>query len=43
MLNTIELKYIDKWTREYPLVFHWGWLDGYGLSMKEAMQNPGFG
>lgn len=43
MLTKIELELVNKRTQEYPLVFHWGWLDGCGLSLHQAIQQPGFG
>ncbi len=43
MLNRIEIELINKWSNEYPLVFRWGWLDGAGLSLHQAIQQPEYG
>jgi hypothetical protein len=43
MLNRIEIELINKWSNEYPLVFRWGWLDGAGLSLHQAIQQPKYG
>jgi hypothetical protein len=42
MLSKQELKLINDWSSEYPLVFEWGWLDG-GLTLHQAVQVPEYG
>lgn len=43
MLSRIEIENINRWSNEYPLVFRWGWFDGCGLSLHQAIQKPGYG
>lgn len=43
MLNINEIKLVNIWTKNYPVVFHWGWHNGYGLSMKETIDKSEFG
>jgi hypothetical protein len=43
MLTKAELEFVNKCSKEYPLVFRWGWLDGCGLSIHQAIGRPEYG